>query len=135
MQQKIILALIAISIVFLGAPALRSQQADQPPDRRHFDADDRKSMHDWYALHHDELPTGLQKKDRLPDDLEKQLLAHETLSEALRTRIHPAPPDFLIHVPPAPENCQYVFIGGHAVLLDPKTNYVYDVFHFEKKLK
>ena len=90
-------------------------------------------MHAWSALHHDELPLGLRKKDRLPSDLEKKLIVHEVLPDDLRARIHTVSGDFLGRVPPAPEGCQYVFIGGHAVLLDAKTYYVYDVFHFEKK--
>lgn len=92
-------------------------------------------MHAWYGLHRAELPLGLRRKDRLPSDLEKKLVVHEVLSDDLRARIRTVSGDFLGRVPPAPEGCQYVFIGGHAALLDAKTYYVYDVFHFEKKLK
>jgi hypothetical protein len=132
-KTKTIFTFLVLGVLILAVPAARSQQNAQAPDRRHFDADDRQSMHAWYALHHDELPLGLRRKDRLPSDLEKQLVVHEVLSDDLRARIHTVSGDFLGRVPPAPEGCQYVFIGGHAVLLDAKTYYVYDVFHFEQK--
>lgn len=135
MKPNKILALLFLALFSIAAAPARSQQPEQPADRRHFDIDDRRSMHDWYSLHHNKLPRGLQRKDRLPSDLEKQLVVHETLSATLRARVIPAPPDFLIHVPPPPPDCQYVFLGGHAVLMDAKTFYVWDVFHFEKKLK
>jgi hypothetical protein len=135
MKPKTIAAFLFLGVFILAVPAARSQQNAQAPDRRHFDAADRQSMHAWYSLHHDELPLGLRKKDRLPSDLEKKLVVNEVLSDDLRARIHTVSGDFLGRVPPAPEGCEYVFIGGHAVLLDAKTYYVYDVFHFEKKLK
>jgi len=132
-KLKTIFTFLVLGVLILAVPAARSQQNSPTPDRRHFDADDRQSMHAWYSLHHDELPLGLRKKDRLPEDLEKKLVVHEVLSDDRRARIHTVSGDFLGRVPPAPEGCQYVFIGGHAVLLDAKTYYVYDVFHFEKK--
>ena len=128
----------ALAVLFLMlAPSVGAQESPQPTvqtsDRRHFTDDDRRSMRAWYSLHHDELPLGVRKKDRLPRDLESQLAVNEVLPEILRPRVHEVSSDFLVRVQPAADGCHYVFIGGHAVILKTKTFYVYDVFHFEKK--
>ena len=89
-------------------------------------------MRAWYKLHKPELPIGVRKQDRLPGDLEKQLVIHQTLPQDLRERIRPVSADLLGRVPPVPEGCEYVFIGGHAVLLDAKSYEVYDVYDFAR---
>jgi hypothetical protein len=132
LKSKSIIAFLVLGILFGAALSARSQQPTQPNDRRHFNQDDRISMHDWYRLHRDELPLGLRKKDRLPSDQEKQLAVNEVLPEDLRARVHEASSDFLGRVPPVAEGCHYVFIGGHAVVLERKTNYVYDIYDFQK---
>ena len=41
------------------------------------------------------------------------------------------PVDLERELPPAPPNCEHVFIGGHVVLLNRRTFVVVDVFHLE----
>jgi hypothetical protein len=132
-KLKSAFACLFIGTTLLILPVARSQQSAEGPDRRHFTDEDRTSMRAWYVLHRSELPVGVRRQDRLPGDMEKQLVIHEVLSEDLRARVHAVSADFLGRVPPVPEGCEYVFIGGHAVLLDAKSYEVYDVYHFEKK--
>jgi hypothetical protein len=94
---------------------------------------DRDSIHEWYHAHENGLPPGLAKRDRLPPGLEKQLRERGTLPPGLQKKIQPMPVDLERRLPPPPEGCgcRHVIIGGHLVLLNIKTNYVYSVFHFE----
>jgi hypothetical protein len=140
LRSRAAIAFLILGVVYTNALAVHSQQPTQaahPPaqtnDRRHFTDEDRGSMREWYELHHDELPLGVRKKDRLPHDLEAQLKVNEVLPENLRSRIYEASSDFLIRVQPAADGCHYVFLGGHAVILERKTDFVYDIYHFEKK--
>jgi hypothetical protein len=71
------------------------------------------------------------KKDRLPPGLEKQLVRRGTLPPGLQKRIQPCPEELERRLPPPPPDCVNVFIGGHIVLLNKKTNVVVDIFHFE----
>jgi len=131
LKPKSIIAFLLLGFLFAVVPSARSQQPTQSNDRRHFNQEDRISMHDWYRLHRDELPLGLRKKDRLPSDQEKQLAVNEVLPEDLRARVHEASSDFLGRVPPVAEGCHYVFIGGRAVVLEKKTYQVYDIYNFQ----
>jgi hypothetical protein len=137
LKSKAAIAFLVLGAFFTTAVFVHSQQPAQPPaqpnDRRHFTDEDRRSMRAWYNLHHDELPLGARKKDRLPHELEAQLGVNEVLAQDLRPRIHEVSSDFLGRVPPAADGCHYVFLGGHAVILERKTDYVYDIYHFEKK--
>jgi hypothetical protein len=137
MNPKSILAYVIAAMFSVVSPSHPAQQPTQPApqgyDRRHFSGDDRTSMREWYSLHHDELPLGVRKNDRLPHDLQAQLKANEVLPEFLRPRIHEVSSDFLGRVPPAAEGCHYVFVGGNAVILERKTNYVYDIYNFKNK--
>ena len=94
---------------------------------------DRDSIHAWYREHESGLPPGLAKRDRLPPGLEKQLRERGTLPPGLQKKIQPVPVDLERRLPPPPEGCgcRHVIIGGHLVLLNIQTNYVYSVFHFE----
>jgi hypothetical protein len=136
-NAKLILGYVVAAMFSVVAPSVRAQQSTQPApqayDRRHFTDDDRTSMREWYSLHHDELPLGTREKDRLPHDLQVQLKANEVLPEFLRTRVHEVSSDFLGRVPPAADGCHYVFLGGNAVILERKTNYVYDIYNFRRK--
>ncbi len=137
MAEETILACVLAALFLIVAPFVRAQQspqaAAQTSDRRHFTDYDRRSMRAWYNLHHDELPLGVRKKDRLPRDLESQLVVNEVLPEILRPRVHEVSSDFLVRVQPAADDCHYVFLGGHAVILERKTDYVYDDYNFGKK--
>jgi hypothetical protein len=94
---------------------------------------DRDSLNEWYRQHEHGLPPGLAKRDQLPPGLEKQLRERDTLPPGLQKKIEPVPVDLERRLPPPPEacDCKNVIIGGHLVLLNVKTNYVYGVFHFE----
>jgi hypothetical protein len=132
--NAIIAFLVACFSVVAVLPAGSQQSGPaQSQNARHFTDEDRESMRAWYALHRSEPPLGVRGKDRLPGELQKQLVAHEVLPEELRARMHPVSADFLGRVPPVAEGCKYVFIGGSAVLLDAKSYYVYDVYRFGTK--
>jgi hypothetical protein len=132
-SAKSILACIIAAMFLVLAQSARAQQPTQANDRHHFTSDDRTSMREWYSLHQDELPLGVRKKDRLPHDLQAQLKANEVLPEFLLPRVHEVSSDFLGRVPPAADGCHYVFLGGNAVILERKTNYVYDIYNFKNK--
>jgi hypothetical protein len=91
------------------------------------------SLNEWHHQHEHSLPPGLAKRDQLPPGLEKQLRERGTLPPGLQKKIEPVPVDLERRLPPPPEGCgcRNVIIGGHVVLLNTKTNYVYSVFHFE----
>ena len=90
---------------------------------------DHEVMHGWYEGHRGNLPPGLAKKDRLPPGLERQLELRGTLPPGLRGKIYAVPVDLQRELPPAPPNCEHVFIGGHVVLLNRRTFVVVDVIH------
>jgi hypothetical protein len=96
-----------------------------------FNDRDGDAMRDWYRDHRNSLPPGLAKKDRLPPGLERQLEVRGTLPPGLQKRIEPVPVDLERRMPPPPPDCSHVFIGGHVVLLNHRTNTVMAVFHFE----
>ena len=132
-SKAIIIAILALSVFLAGARPIDAQQPAQSVDRRHFNDDDRASMREWYRLHRDELPLGARKKDRLPHDLEALLKVNEPLPEILRPRVQEVSSDFLVRVPPAADGCHYVFIGGNVVILERKTENVYDIYNFRNK--
>jgi len=49
----------------------------------------------------------------------------------LQKRLYPCPEELEHRLPPPPPDCAHLFIGGHIVLLNRKTNVVVDIFHFE----
>jgi hypothetical protein len=104
---------------------------DKDDERVDFRQDDRDSMNEWYREHQHGLPPGLAKRDQLPPGLEKQLQERGTLPPGLQKRIQPVPDDLEVRLAPPPEGCRHVIIGGHVVLLNVRTNYVYSVVHFE----
>jgi hypothetical protein len=104
---------------------------DRASDRVEFRQHDRDSMNDWYREHQHGLPPGLAKRDQLPPGLEKQLEELGTLPPGLQKRIQPVPEDLEVRLAPPPEGCRHVIIGGHIVLLNVRTNYVYSVVHLE----
>ena len=99
-------------------------------ERRYYHDHDRE-LHDWYQGHRDHLPPGLAKRDELPPGLERQLVARGTLPPGLRGRMHPCPVEVESFLPPPPPGYMHTVIGGHVALVNRKTFFVLDVFHFE----
>jgi len=99
-------------------------------DHSRFDDHDRQVSRDWYNQHRDNRPRGLRDRDRLPDRYEARLHEGYVLDPYMRGRIYAVPSDYYRNLPPAPRGYRYVFIGGHAVLIDGGYR-VHDVIHFE----
>ena len=96
---------------------------------RQGDDDDRD--HGYYREHADDLPPGLARRDALPPGLERQLRVRGTLPPGLQRRMRPCPVEVERFLPPPPPGYTHTVIGGHIVLVNPKTYFVLDVFHFE----
>lgn len=141
-------AIAAAAWLFSAGPALAQDHGDHDhgddnghghghdkhgDDGDHYYSDHDRDLHEWYDAHDHEghLPPGLAKKDQLPPGLEKQLVERGTLPPGLQKRIQPCPEDLARRLPPPPPGYENVLIGGHVVLLNPRTFYVQTVFHFE----
>ena len=105
------------------------EKHDRDDDRGYYRDRDR-DLHDWYRAHYNHLPPGLAKRDRLPPGLERQLVVRGTLPPGLRREMHPCPVEVVRYLPPPP-GYMHTVIGGHIVLVNSKTFFVLDVFHFE----
>ena len=145
MNRRYLLIAASLGFFLLSAGPAFSQGNSQGKGRgkghdKHKDDDDdrdayRYSRHEeairgWYAERESNLPPGLAKKDRLPPGLEKQLIRNGTLPPGLQKRIQPVPVELERRLPPPPPDCAHVFVSGHIVLLNRKTNLVVDVFAF-----
>ena len=104
---------------------------DRDDDDRGYYRERDRDLHDWYRAHYNNLPPGLAKRDRLPPGLERQLVVRGTLPPGLRREMHPCPPEVVSYLPPPPVGYMHTIIGGHIVLVNRKTFFVLDVFHFE----
>jgi Ni/Co efflux regulator RcnB len=98
---------------------------------RHYYREHDRELHAWYSSHHDHLPPGLAKRDRLPPGLERQIVVRGTLPPGLRARMHPCPVEVETYLPPPPVGYIHTVIGGNIVLVNRKNFLVMDVFHFE----
>ena len=107
------------------------EKHDHDDDDRAYYRDHDRDLHDWYRAHYSNLPPGLAKKDRLPPGLERQLIVRGTLPPGLRREMHPCPVEVVRYLPPPPPGYMHTVIGGHIVLVNRKTFFVLDVFHFE----
>jgi hypothetical protein len=106
------------------------EKHDRDDDRGHYRDHDR-DLHGWYREHYNHLPPGLAKRDRLPPGLERQLVVRGTLPPGLRREMHPCPTEVVQYIPPPTPGYMHTVIGGHIVLVNRKTFFVLDVFHFE----
>ena len=100
-------------------------------EERGYYRDHDRDLHDWYRAHYNNLPRGLAKRDRLPPGLERQLVLRGTLPPGLRREMHPCPPEVVSYLPPPPPGYMHTIIGGHIVLVNRRTFFVLDIFHFE----
>jgi hypothetical protein len=141
MNAKTWISVIAAALLALNSSAAFGQgkghgkghDKDKHEDAYAYSSAERESVNEWYRQHENHLPPGLAKRDQLPPGLEKQLQERGTLPPGLQKKIEPVPMDLERRLPPPPEgcDCRHVFIGGHVVLVGIRTNYVYNVFHFE----
>lgn len=92
--------------------------------------DHDRELHDWYEGHRGHLPPGLAKRDELPPGLERQLIVRGTLPPGLRSRMQPCPVEVEQILPPPPPGYVHTVIGGHIALVNSRTFFVLDVFHF-----
>jgi Ni/Co efflux regulator RcnB len=105
-------------------------RSDQRQEHSRFDDHDRQVTRDWYNEHRDHRARGLRDRDRLSPEYESRLREGDVLDRDMRRRIYPVPPDYYRRLPPQPRGYRYVFIGGHACLIDSGYR-VHDVIHFE----
>jgi Ni/Co efflux regulator RcnB len=98
---------------------------------RHYYHGHGRELHEWYRAHYNNLPPGLAKRDRLPPGLERQLVVRGTLPPGLQKKMQPCPVEVETYLPPPPVGYMHTVIGGNIVLLNRKTFFVLDVFHFE----
>jgi Ni/Co efflux regulator RcnB len=108
----------------------RDDDRDRGNDRHYYRDHDRE-LHQWYVGHRDHLPPGLAKRDELPPGLERQLIVRGTLPPGLRGYMRPCPVEVVQYLPPPPVGYMHTVIGGHIALVNRKTFFVLDVFHFE----
>jgi Ni/Co efflux regulator RcnB len=97
---------------------------------RHYYREHDRELHEWYQSHYDNLPPGLAKKDRLPPGLERQLVVRGTLPPGLQKKMQPCPVEVERYLPPPPVGYVHTVIGGNIVLVNRRTFFVLDVFHF-----
>lgn len=92
-----------------------------------FSSRDRGAIEHWaHALPPQGLPPGLQKHG-LPPGLEKQLRRNGRLPPGLQKKITPFPAALRTQLAPPPEGCDYVFLGGRAMIVARVGNVVIDV--------
>jgi Ni/Co efflux regulator RcnB len=111
----------------------RDRDDDRRGDKaeRHYYRSHDRELHEWYRAHYNSLPPGLAKRDRLPPGLERQLVVRGTLPPGLQRKMQPCPVEVETYLPPPPVGYMHTVIGGNIVLVNRKTFFVLDVFHFE----
>lgn len=102
---------------------------DHGQGRGHYRDHDRE-LHEWYEGHRDHLPPGLAKRDELPPGLQRQLAVRGTLPPGLQKKMRPCPVEVEQILPPPPPGYIHTVIGGNIVLVNRRTFFVLDVFHF-----
>lgn len=107
----------------------KADRDDDDRGRGHYRDRDRQ-LHEWYEEHRWNLPPGLAKRDELPPGLQRQLAARGTLPPGLQKKMRPCPVEVEQMLPPPPVGYVHTVIGGNIVLVNTKTFFVLDVFHF-----
>lgn len=126
-----VLALTSCTAFAQGNGHGKGHDKDKHNGSYEYSSQERESVNKWYRHHENNLPPGLAKRDQLPPGLEKQLHERGTLPPGLQKKIQPVPEDLEVRLAPPPEGCRHVIIGGHLVVLNIRTNYIYSVVHFE----
>ena len=109
----------------------RAEVRHEAKAERHYYREHDRELHQWYRAHYNNLPPGLAKRDRLPPGLERQLVVRGTLPPGLQKKMQPCPVEVERFLPPPPVGYVHTVIGGNIVLVNRKTFFVMDVFHFE----
>lgn len=105
----------------------RGRGHDSTPPVRSFRVADRAVILDYYRRQPGGLPPGLAKRGgNLPSGLEKQIRRNGTLPSGLRSRFVLLPPELEYRLPPCPEGFERGFIGGVALMWNPRTGLVLD---------
>ncbi len=98
-----------------------------PPAEMVFTKEERVVVRDWFRGHHEGLPPGLAKRDRLPPGLEKQLRERGTLPPGLQKRVQPLPFELERRLRRLPTGYRRVVIAGNVVLMNERTSVIYDI--------
>jgi hypothetical protein len=90
---------------------------------------DRDLIRRHYLTSQGALPPGLAKRQgELPPGLAKQLRRNGHLPPGLEKKLDPFPVELERRLPPLRPGLVRGMIGAHAVILDPKTSLIVDVF-------
>ncbi len=98
-----------------------------PPSEPVFTQTERVVITQWSQGHHEGLPPGLAKKDRLPPGLEKQLYKRGTLPPGLQKKCQPLPVVVEKQMRVLPTGYRRVVVGGNVIIMNEKTAMIYDI--------
>jgi len=95
-----------------------------------FVGDDRRVMHDYFTGYRGGgLPPGLAKRHgALPPGLEKHLRKNGRLPPGLEKKLYPFPVELESRLCPLQPGLRRAFIDGRAVIYNPRTSVILDVF-------
>lgn len=111
------------------AAAMGATHADARVAVEVFLGRDRNVIRDYYRLHPRELPPGLAKRGgNLPPGLQKQLRRKGHLPPGLEREIIVFPVELERQLPPLKAGLVRGIIGGRAVIYNPRTSVILDVF-------
>jgi len=90
---------------------------------------DRNTIHDYFGMQPAGLPSGWAKRDGdLPPGLERQLRKKGHLPPGLEKKLVPFPVELTRKLPPLAPGLERGSLGGHAVIINPSTRLILDVF-------
>jgi hypothetical protein len=131
---------VFVLILLTGSLSANQKGRDSRPDsgKTHVDAQvavdifigrDREVIHDYYVAHPGGLPPGLAKRNgNLPPGLEKQLRRKGHLPPGLAKKLVPFPMALERRLPPLKAGLVRGVIEGRAIIYNPKTSVILDVF-------
>ena len=121
--------LVLCSMLVAGTTVVATAQEHHEETTRTVVIDEhgRTAAEQWYATHHDYR--GLRQREWLAQNEETQLAPGFVLTRTWTRRESTVPRDLIRELPAAPRNEEYVFIGGHLVLVERPTHRVVEVVH------
>jgi hypothetical protein len=94
-----------------------------------FVGQDQRVLRDYVTGYRGDLPPGLAKRNgNLPPGLMKQLRRKGHLPPGLEKQLVPFPPDLERRMSPLQSGLQRGFISGRAVIYNPSTRLIFDIF-------